>query len=196
LADTGFFNTGVRPSSEDAGLNGKDDFRQPFSIAAAERPDDRLGINGAFKTPGLRNVEFTGPYFHNGGQAILEQVVQFYDRGGDFPGVPNLSPDVRRLNLSADDRAALVAFMKSLSDDRVKFERAPFDHPELCVSIGHVLEPSGDRYPLSAMDRWAGIPAVGSKGNQVPLQTFEELLQGIGNDGSRAHNLRDICTIP
>src|SRR2546422_8026734 len=39
---------------------------------------------GAFKAPGLRNVELTGPYMHNGGMATLEQVVDFYSRGGDF----------------------------------------------------------------------------------------------------------------
>jgi cytochrome c peroxidase len=196
LADTGFFHTGVRPFSEDGGLDDKDDFGQPFSLAAAQNPDGRFGISGAFKTPGVRNVEFTGPYFHNGGQATVEQVVEFYNRGGDFPGAPNLSPDVRRLNLNAEERAALVAFMKALSDDRVRFERAPFDHPELCIPIGHEPQSSGERYPLSAVDRWASIPAVGRKGNQAPLQTFEELLQSIGNDGSRAHTLRDACAIP
>ncbi len=195
LTDTGFFHTGVRPFSEDAGLDDKDDFGQPFSLAAAQNPDGRLGISGAFKTPGLRNVEFTGPYFHNGGEATLEQVVEFYNRGGDFPESPNLSPDVRRLNLNQTERAAVVAFMKTLSDDRVRFERAPFDHPELCISTGHEPQSSGEKYPLSAMDRWASIPAVGRNGNQVPLQTFEELLQGIGNDGSRAHNLKDVCQI-
>src|SRR6266704_2433643 len=94
----------------------------------------------------------------------------------------------RRLNLSPDDRTALVAFLKSLTDDRVRFERAPFDHPELCVPIGQemiqppgALRPDGSdpRYSLSAADKWALIPGVGSGGNPVPLQTFEELLLGI-----------------
>ena len=88
LTDTGFLHTGVRPSTEDSGLDDKDDFAQPFSVAAIQNPDGRLGISGAFKTPGIRNVEFTGPYFHNGGQATLEQVVEFYNRGGDFPASP------------------------------------------------------------------------------------------------------------
>jgi cytochrome c peroxidase len=195
LSDTGFFHTAVRPASEDAGLEGKDDFGRPFSLAAVQNPDARLGIGGAFKTPGLRNIELTGPYFHNGGEATLDQVLEFYNRGGDFPGAPNLSPDIRRLNLNAEERAAVVAFLKTLTDDRVRFERAPFDHPEVCVPAGHDLEASGEKYPLSAVDRWAGIPAVGRKGNAAPLQTFEELLQGVGADGSRAHTLRDACTI-
>jgi cytochrome c peroxidase len=197
LTDTGFVHTGVRPSEEDSGLDDQDDFGVPLSLAARQNSGGVLGIAGAFKTPGLRNIEFTGPYFHNGGQATLEQVVEFYNRGGDFPDSPNLSPDVNRRNLSGADRAALVEFMKTLSDDRVRFERAPFDHPELCVPVGYADARSADpKFPLSAVDRWAGIPAVGRNGNAVPLQTFEELLRGVGADGSRAHSLADACTVP
>jgi hypothetical protein len=46
---------------------------------------NRVGRNGSFKAPQLRNVELTGPYFHNGGKLTLRQVVDFYARGGDFP---------------------------------------------------------------------------------------------------------------
>ena len=201
--DTGFFRVGVRPIAEDVGVAADDDFGRPLSVAVAQNAAARAAVNGAFKTPTLRNVELTGPYFHNGGQATLLQVVDFYLRGGDFPDGGNLGPGIRRRNLSASDRRALVAFLHSLTDDRVRFERAPFDHPELCVSLGHVeavpneLRPdaSDPRFPLSAADRWAAIPAVGKNGNQTPLQTFEELLAGIGNDGSRAHTLTDACTI-
>jgi hypothetical protein len=196
VTDTGFIYIGVRPSDDDSGLQGVDDFGVPYSVAARQGSGP-LGIAGAFKTPGLRNVEFTGPYFHNGGQATLEQVVEFYNRGGDFPDSPNLSLDALGLKLSAGDRAALVEFLKALSDDRVRFERAPFDHPEICVPTGYVDSQSSDaRFPLSAIDRWASIPAVGRTGNAVPLQTFVELLQGIGADGSRAHTLTDACGIP
>ena len=187
--DTGFFRTGVRPAFEDTGINGTDDFGKQFGLASPSTSD------GAFKTPSLRNVEFTGPYFHNGGAATLEQVVEFYNRGGDFPQ-GNLGPDVRPLGLSDSDRAAVVAFLKSLSDDRVRFERAPFDHPELCVAVGNTAAPAeSSAFPLSAADKWAGIPAVGRGGNTAPLQTFEELLAGTGADGTRAHTLTDSCGI-
>jgi len=46
---------------------------------------NRVLRDGAFKAPQLRNVELTGPYFHNGGTLTLRQVVDFYTRGGDFP---------------------------------------------------------------------------------------------------------------
>jgi hypothetical protein len=191
----------VRPIAEDIGLAADDEFGQPLAIVAQQRENGRAAAQGAFKTPTLRNVEFTGPYFHNGGQNTLAQVVDFYARGGDFPDGGNLGPNIRRRNLSAEDRAALVAFMKALSDDRVRFERAPFDHPELCVPVGHeeaaprVLRADGSdaRYPMSAADRWAAVPAVGRSGNAVPLQTFDELLAGAGLDGSRAHTLNEAC---
>jgi cytochrome c peroxidase len=195
FTDTGFFHTGVRPAIEDPGLDTTDDFGVPLSLAerCADRP---LGIAGAFKVPGLRNIEFTGPYFHNGGQASLEQVVDFYARGGDFPDSPTLPAEINAVPLTANDRADLVAFLKSLSDDRVRFERAPFDHPGLCVPTGYPAVPAADpAYPTSALDRWAGIPAVGRNGNAVPLQTFEELLKGVGVDGSRTHTLKDLCSI-
>src|SRR5436853_6224541 len=98
----------------------------------------RDATDGAFKAPSLRNVELTGPYFHNGGYATLEQVVDFYNRGGnvrrtangDTSGygstTSNLGSDVRPIGLSATEKAALVALRKPLPDDRVR-------HPEARV---------------------------------------------------------------
>ena len=189
--DTGFFRTGVTPREWDLGLGGVDDFGNPLS-----RNPNAPNVQGAFKTPGLRNVEFTGPYFHNGGQATLEQVMEFYNRGGDFPA-GGLGPNVRRLNLNANDRAALVAFMKALSDDRVKFQRAPFDHPELCIPNGHTstAQTSDARFTLSADENWVAISATGKAGTDAPLQTFAEMLEGVGNDGSRANHLSQACPV-
>ncbi len=50
-------------------------------------------------------------------------------------------------------------------------------------------------FPLSAKDQWLGLPAVGQNGNLVPLQSFEEALNGVGSDGSRAHHLEEPCGI-
>ena len=78
-------------------------------------------------------------------------------------------------------RQDLATFLRSgLTDERVRFERAPFDHPELCVPDGA---------------RWVEVPAVGRGGNAAPLQTFEELLKGMGADGSRAHSLTEPCRV-
>ena len=200
--ETGYFYIGVRPIAEDIGLGALDGLGKPLSstFPADGSPGS---ARGRIKTPGLRNIEFTGPYFHDGGQATLDQVMQFYNRGGDFAPNASNGPNIRTLELSAQDQADVVAFMKALTDDRVRFERAPFDHPELCIPNGHPnsgaatsVEPNGNPlFGRSAADRWAGIPAVGRNGGTVPLQTFEELLNGVGADGSRAHNLNDTCEI-
>ena len=192
--DLGFFRTGVSPTSDDVGGGGSDSFGVPFFPS--------VGANasaGVFKSPGLRNVELTGPYFHTGGAATLTQVVDFYVRQGDFPDT-GLDQDITRIRINPRDRTALTAFMEALTDDRVRFERAPFDHPSLCLPIGHVesspgvpqADPTSDSR-TAALDRWALVPAAGQEGNTVPLQTFEEFLAGVGTDGSRAHTLRESC---
>lgn len=96
-----------------------------------------------------------------------------------------------------------MAFLKALTDERARFDRAPFDHPELCVPVGHreaqpgVLAAGGNAmFPRSAAEKWAGLPAAGAGGHPAPLQTFEELLKGVGADGSRSHALNDACSVP
>ena len=191
----GFFRTGVSAVEDDPGTGGLDSFGLPlFPAAQGGR------ASGAFKSPGLRNVELTGPYFHTGGVATLEQVMEFYARNGDVPAGGNLGPGIGNIRLNPQDRASIVEFLKALTDDRVRFERAPFDHPSLCVPIGYSENPPGVLTPdtasgsaAAAADLWALIPAVGQNGNTVPLQTFVELLLGVGRDGSRAHTLQQPC---
>jgi cytochrome c peroxidase len=72
---------------------------------------------GLFKSPSLRNVEFTGPYMHDGRFDSLEKVLDHYSR--DVKSHPNLDGRARRgRNLSEGDKAALVAFLKTLSDEK------------------------------------------------------------------------------
>jgi len=192
----GFFRTGVSAIEDDPGAAGMDAFGSPLFAPAAGG-----GAEGAFKSPGLRNVELTGPYFHTGSAATLEQVMEFYARNGDVPAGGNLGPGMGNIRLNQRDRAEIVEFLKALTDERVRFERAPFDHPSLCVPVGYAENPPGVLVPdrsipgstTSAADVWALVPAVGQGGNPVPLQTFAELLQGIGGDGSRAHTLQQPC---
>lgn len=70
---------------------------------------------GAFKTPTLREIARTAPYMHDGSLATLEEVVDFYDKGG----TPNKNLDERMkpLKLSAQEKKDLVAFMKALSGE-------------------------------------------------------------------------------
>ncbi|MBL7173077.1 MAG: cytochrome-c peroxidase [Desulfobacteraceae bacterium] len=74
---------------------------------------------GAFKTPTLRNIELTAPYMHDGSLKTLEEVVQFYNNGGRLketdPLPELLSGGIRSLNLTEEQQADLVAFLKALT---------------------------------------------------------------------------------
>ncbi len=70
---------------------------------------------GAFKTPGLRNVALTAPYMHDGSLQTLEEVMDFYNRGGE-PN-PNLDGGMRPLDLTREEIADIIEFMKSLTDE-------------------------------------------------------------------------------
>lgn len=74
---------------------------------------------GAFKTPTLRDISKTAPYMHDGSEKTLEEVVEFYDKGG----VKNKWLDFRMkpLNLTAQEKADLVAFMKALDSNPYPF---------------------------------------------------------------------------
>lgn len=78
-------------------------------------------MKGAFKTPSLREVAWTGPYFHDGSAATLEQVVAHYQRGGDARG--NVSPVIKPLALTGEEQADLVAFLGALSSPMTVYDR-------------------------------------------------------------------------
>jgi cytochrome c peroxidase len=121
LTDHDFHYIGVRPHAEDLGR-----------FAETGDPADR----GAMRTPALRNLELRAPYFHNGGMATIEDVVEFYDRGGDFDAGNN---EIEPLGLTATEKAALVAFLKHpLTDPRVAAGLPPFDRPSQYADSAHV----------------------------------------------------------
>lgn len=136
-------------------------------------------VRGAFKIPTLRNVELTGPYMHNGGMKSLDEVLEFYSRAGNINNEEHFATLVVSLGLTKEDRADLVAFLNSLTDDRVRFERAPFDHPSIDVPEG--IQSNGEGLvPQASKDRFVHIPAIGREGRslaQGPLRSFEERLQ-------------------
>jgi cytochrome c peroxidase len=74
----------------------------------------RVYDNGLFRVPGLRNVELTGPYMHDGRFATLLEVVEHYNEGGHY--AENRSANIRRLGMKAEEKAALVAFLLTLTD--------------------------------------------------------------------------------
>jgi len=89
--------------------------------AGRAKATGRAGDAGKFKTPSLRNVAVTGPYMHDGRFATLEEVVAHYDHG--VRRNANLDPNLAKhpdegLQLGAADQAALVAFLRTLTDEK------------------------------------------------------------------------------
>jgi len=129
LTDDRFHFIGVRPRDEDVGRFG----------VTEHTPD-----TGKFRTPGLRNVELRAPYMHNGSQKRLRDVVDFYDRGGDFDA-PNKHPSIRPLNLTEHSRRSLIAFLgRPLTDPRVAQGLPPFDRPSQYADSARVPEVFGE----------------------------------------------------
>lgn len=126
MTDHTFRYIGVRPRSDDAGR-----------MEVTGLPDDE----GKMRVPTLRNVELRAPFMHNGRFATLEEVIEFYDRGGDF--FPN---ELSVLTLTAQQKADLLAFLtRPLTDPRLAQGLPPFDRPALYTESPRVpvLEGSG-----------------------------------------------------
>ncbi len=204
--DEGYYNIGVRPTNEDLGRGGVE-LGKPLSFTrqklanlsfAPPLPPGTLltaiQVDGAFKTPGLRNVELTGPYFHNGGAQSLRDVIDFYGRHGDHSdsNLPNIDSPLADVSLRPVDALgrdpdgdSLMRFLLTLTDERVRNEMSPFDHPAISVPNGH----PGDKTAVTqftlvngvkvAADTLLEIPAVGRDGRQsaslAPLKPFLSL---------------------
>lgn len=135
FSDNQFHNIGVRPQAEDPGR---------FTVTG--NGNDL----GAFRTPSLRNVGLRAPYFHNGRFSTLEDVVDFYNRGGDF-NAPNIDRNrIRPLGLTPQQRSDLVAFLRgALTDPRVAVGSSPFDRPVLYAESLRVPQVVGTGAPGS-----------------------------------------------
>jgi cytochrome c peroxidase len=78
---------------------------------------------GLWRTKGLRQVAETPPYFHDGQAATLDEVIEFYDRGGDGEGEYLGNPkEIKALHLSRDEKAQLKEFLKTLTGTPVPVE--------------------------------------------------------------------------
>jgi len=115
FTDNGFHNIGVSFGSE------KPDMGR-FEISKL------AGDKGSFKTPTLREIAKTGPYMHDGSLATLEEVVEYYDKGGT--GNEFLDEELFPLKLNVDQKAALVAFLKEGLSSKMYPDLEPPKLPE------------------------------------------------------------------
>lgn len=112
FTDNGFHNIGLKSY----GMPGYDKGR------GKQKPVKLM--DGAFKTPGLRDVSLTAPYFHDGSARTLAEVVEHYAVGGVATG--NLSPNFRKAVLTAEEKADLVRFLEALTT-----QAGPYEYPVL-----------------------------------------------------------------
>jgi cytochrome c peroxidase len=119
-----FHNIGIRPNAEDMG-------RRNVTNLNAD--------SGRFRVASLRNVELTAPYFHNGSAATLHDVLDFYNRGGDFH--VNQAPSLTPRGYTVVEKDAIVALLRLLTDPRLVPGEYPFDRPRIGVAtLRHAMD--------------------------------------------------------
>jgi cytochrome c peroxidase len=153
----------------DIGLPGADKGRgKQIGLAAADH---------AFKTPTLRELAWTAPYMHDGSLATLEDVVRHYEKGGVRRATRSRDLPVN-LRLSEEERAALIAFLESLSS-----ETPPQPSREAWVGAGQAPSPAPpqDTKVVSQANK-AFAPA------RVRIRAGRTLT--VLNDDTRTHNVR------
>ncbi|GHC05736.1 cytochrome-c peroxidase [Cerasicoccus arenae] len=131
FSDGDFHNIGVRP------ITGNEDMGR-YDVTG--RNADR----GDFLTAGLRNVTLRGPFMHTGSIDTLRDVIDFYNRGGDFASTAN---ELRPAGLNATGINDVISFLETLTDDRVADESPPFDHPTLYTNSSRIPVIADGGYP-------------------------------------------------
>ena len=150
-----FHNVGVRPTAEDPGRR---------------NVTNNTNDSGKFRVASLRNVELTGPHFHNGAATTLRDVLDFYDRGGDFH--TNQAANLTPRNYTVAEKDALQALLLTLTDPRVAAGVAPFDHPTLGSQNGRLVTSigQGSTTPVGQLEAEAPFaPRVGANWFRVTL---------------------------
>ncbi|MCB9453949.1 MAG: right-handed parallel beta-helix repeat-containing protein [Anaerolineaceae bacterium] len=106
-------------------------------------------INGpdatrAFRTPGLRNVALSAPYMHNGVFATLEEVVDFYEKGGGRAFGVDVTPDefIHGFDLTDQQRSDLIAFLYALTDEPSELIAIPESVPSGLPIVEHIVNPA------------------------------------------------------
>ena len=188
MYDAGFYNIGASATDEDVGRARLDlpfgpialskqsnigDVSQWPNLPHLSASDAEAQVDGHFKVSTLRNVELTAPYFHNGRYLTLEDVVEFYARGGDHSDNRHLDPDIRRigqLDGKPEKIAAVAAWMRTLTDDRVRYRQAPFDHPSIDIPNG------SETVDGVEIDIMVSMDATGASGAAEPFPSFSDRL--------------------
>lgn len=114
FSDNAFHNTGI-------GFHKRFEYLGYSGDGVEGNQATKNRFRGEYITPTLRNIALTAPYMHDGSVATLEEVVDFYNRGGN-PN-PFLDSRIQTLNLTAQERTDLVAFLKTLTGAPVEQQK-------------------------------------------------------------------------
>lgn len=124
-----FAVTGVRTLAEEPGVEVAD-----LNLASPVPNDEAEPGVGFMKSSHLFNLPLTAPYFSDGSAATLEEMLDFYLRGGNHD-LPEKSSQVRVLDASPREQALVIELMKGLTDPRIAAGSGPFAHPSLDIPL-------------------------------------------------------------
>lgn len=121
---------------------------------------ESTSLDGAFKAPTLRNIALTSPYMHNGAFATLEEVVDFYAKGGGRDdGIENVDIHVIGFDLTPQEKEDLVAFLYALTDES-NVPEIPATVPSGLPVVEHVENPAREIVSqMNATGTEAGVTA-------------------------------------
>jgi cytochrome c peroxidase len=122
-SDTLYHNVGVGMDAESPDLGRGGYLRKQAEGEGRPAPPEAETLAGAFKTPSLRGVALSGPYFHDGSAATLEEAADLMLQGGKDN--PHKDPALRAWPHTEEQRAQLIAFLKALTPD------STYERPEL-----------------------------------------------------------------
>lgn len=117
MTDNDFHNVGVR--TNDLGRHAID--KVGMSNEFESTPYPFFSMFKAFKTPSLRNVETSAPYFHDGSKKTLREVLELYNKGGENPDKTGLAKEISPLNLEEAELDALENFLHALTSQKKEY---------------------------------------------------------------------------
>ena len=124
---------------------------------------------GAFRTPSLRNIALTAPYMHNGAFATLEEVIDFYAQGGGHAyGKENVDRFVLGFDLSDQEKADMVAFLKALTDEKALTGESEMLSIPAEVPSGLPVEPRRENPARDLLAQTNTVSSVAAQADRSP----------------------------
>ena len=157
-----FAVTGVAPLAEDPGVTVAD-----LNLASTVPNDEADPDVGYFKSSHLFNLPLTAPYFHDGSEITIPDMLDFYIRGGNHD-LDELSSQVRKLDASKRERRLVIKMMERLTDPRIAKGKGPYAHPSLPLPLA-----DGSTILLRASDDPAAVADTEGLGAGLSYDTTQ-----------------------